>query len=175
MIVVNLFGGPGCGKSTIAAALFSDLKFTMHSCELVTEYAKDKVWEKSMGTLDNQLYVFAKQHHRLWRVGDQVDTIVTDAPLLMSLYYGEATGAIFRDLVLEAHRSMPSLNIFLGRVKPYVQQGRYQDADGARLIDGKIRTILDLNEISYFFVPGDQEAPAKIMAYLRQVYPIAYS
>ena len=43
--VINLFGASGCGKSTGAAYIFSQLKLHGISCELVPEYAKDKVWE----------------------------------------------------------------------------------------------------------------------------------
>ena len=60
MIVVNLYGGPGSGKSTTAAGIFSELKMLGLNTELVTEYAKDKVWEKHESILDNQIYVFAK-------------------------------------------------------------------------------------------------------------------
>jgi adenylylsulfate kinase-like enzyme len=41
--VINLFGGPGTGKSTLAAALFTDLKMKGINAELVTEFAKDLV------------------------------------------------------------------------------------------------------------------------------------
>ena len=43
MLVVNLTGAPGAGKSTGAAYVFSQLKMRGINCELVTEYAKDKV------------------------------------------------------------------------------------------------------------------------------------
>ena len=45
--IVNLFGAPGAGKSTGAAYIFSKLKLAGVNAELVTEFAKDKVWESS--------------------------------------------------------------------------------------------------------------------------------
>ena len=45
MLVVNLFGAPGSGKSTGAAYIFSQLKIAGVNAELVTEFVKDKVWE----------------------------------------------------------------------------------------------------------------------------------
>lgn len=52
-IVVSLYAGPGAGKSTLAAYTFSKLKMLGVNCELVTEFAKDKVWEKNNTALDN--------------------------------------------------------------------------------------------------------------------------
>ena len=65
MIVVNLFAGPGSGKSTTCAGVFSKLKLAGVNCEMALEYAKDKVWENSLDVLDDQIYVFGKQLHRL--------------------------------------------------------------------------------------------------------------
>lgn len=45
MLIINLFGAPGAGKSTGAAYVFSQLKAAGVNAELVTEFAKDKVWE----------------------------------------------------------------------------------------------------------------------------------
>ena len=41
IIVINLLGSPGAGKSTTAARLFYELKMKGVKCELITEYAKD--------------------------------------------------------------------------------------------------------------------------------------
>jgi dephospho-CoA kinase len=66
MNVINFFGGPSCGKSTIAAYVFSQLKIKNYSCEYVNEYAKDCVYEgRSTVLLNDQLYVLAKQNHKL--------------------------------------------------------------------------------------------------------------
>lgn len=42
--IINLWAGPGSGKSTIAAYVFSKLKMKNINCELVTEYAKQLVY-----------------------------------------------------------------------------------------------------------------------------------
>ena len=69
-LVINLFGGPGCGKSTQAAYIFSRLKMLGLNCELVTEFAKDKTWEHNSKALSCQPYVFGKQSYRLDRCKD---------------------------------------------------------------------------------------------------------
>ena len=66
---------------------------------MALEYAKDKVWEESYGVLENQIYIFGKQLHRVWRLIDKVDIIITDAPILMSLIYGSRESEEFHALV----------------------------------------------------------------------------
>ena len=60
-LVVNLFGVPGAGKSTGAAYIFYRLKSAGVNAELVTEFAKDKVWEENDEVFKNQAYIFGKQ------------------------------------------------------------------------------------------------------------------
>jgi len=54
MIVVNLFGAPGAGKSTGAAYIFAMLKLMDLNVELITEFAKDKVYEETKKVWNNQ-------------------------------------------------------------------------------------------------------------------------
>ena len=59
-IVVNLFGGPGSGKSTFMANLFYHLKCRGVEVEMAPEFAKDLVWEERVQYFDEQIYIFAK-------------------------------------------------------------------------------------------------------------------
>ena len=79
-LVVNLFGTPGVGKSTGAAYIFSELKMRGINAELVTEFAKDKVWENNDEVFKNQAYIFGKQSYKMSRCRDKVDVIITDSP-----------------------------------------------------------------------------------------------
>jgi hypothetical protein len=148
-LVVNMLAGPGAGKSTVAAGLFAELKLRNINAELVTEYAKDRVWEEAFRTLDNQIYMFAKQHHRIWRILGKVNVVVTDSPMLLSLHYGKDVSDTFRKLVLEEHRKTTSLNIFLERLKPYQPIGRVQTQDEAEGIDRDIESVLIQHGIDY--------------------------
>ena len=57
--VINLIGAPGSGKTTIATDLFSKMKYLGYNVELVTEYAKELVWEQRHETFKNELYIFS--------------------------------------------------------------------------------------------------------------------
>ena len=89
MNVINLFGEPGAGKSTGAAYIYSQLKMRGINVELVTEYAKDKVWEENTVVFKNQAYIFGKQFYRISRCEDKVDIIITDSPLPLSIIYNQ--------------------------------------------------------------------------------------
>lgn len=170
-IVMNFFGGPGTGKSTTCAEVFAYLKRHNINCEMALEYAKDKVWEKSSHVLDNQLYVFGKQYHRIKRLVGQVDFVLTDSPLLNSISYYEDTNPYFPQLVLEEHRRLDNLNFFLERSKQYNPAGRLQTEDKARELDTRIRKLLDDLEEPYHVYPTDPQAIPEIAEYaLRFLY-----
>lgn len=73
-LIVNLFDVPGSGKSTGAAYLFYKLKSAGVNAELVTEFAKDKVWEDSEIVFENQAYLFGRQPFMIARCSDTEDT-----------------------------------------------------------------------------------------------------
>lgn len=163
--IINLYGGPGTGKSTTAAHTFALLKHAGINCELVTEYAKDKVWEDSLEVLGNQIYVFGKQYHRIYRLLDKVDYIITDSPLLLSIHYAKAHGPLFKGLVYEVYNSMKNIDIFLERQKKYQAIGRLQTEEEAKAIDKEIRNILDSYVTKkYHVLPANISTPEVIAA-----------
>lgn len=153
--VVNLFAGPGSGKSTMASGLFYHLKTNGYVAELAHEFAKDLTWENRQLALSNQVYLFGKQYHKLFRLKDKVDFIITDSPLALCLVYGKYEPFKFHDCVLEYHRKFNNLNVFIQRVKPYSEAGRSQTLDEAREIDKEILLMLDHYDIPYITVRGD--------------------
>lgn len=67
--IINIFGGPGVGKSGIAAGVFSKMKANHIQVEFAAEVAKDYVWEERFNVLKNdQLAIFAKSHRRIDRL-----------------------------------------------------------------------------------------------------------
>lgn len=180
MIIINLFAGPGTGKSTTAAALFAELKFRGVNCEYIPEYAKDAAWEGNRAKLfAQQDYIFAKQHWRIAKVADEVDFLITDSPLLMGIVYSsfitdpkrEKAIAALRNLVIETHYMYRSVNIFLNRssAKAYNPKGRNQTEDEAIALDRKIFDTVDpiapLTRIDF-----SRDAPGLIADRLPELY-----
>ncbi len=165
MIVINLFGAPGSGKSTGAAYIFSQLKMLGVDAELVTEFAKDKVWENNTEVLNNQTYIFGKQHFRISRCADKVDVIVTDSPLLLSALYNnsELLGNEFNDLVAKIFKSYNSANYLIHRSKPYNPNGRLQTEKESDELADKIKSLLGKYDIDYSDIDGDTMGYDKIV------------
>ncbi len=161
-LLINLFAGPGSGKSTTAAGVFSLLKMHDVNCELVTEFAKDLTWEGRHKALGNQYYVWGKQHHRLWRIKDQVDVIITDSPIILGLIYGKDKPKCFRDTVLDSFNEFNNMNYFLKRLKVYNPKGRNQTEDEAKSLDADVIEVLVSNNIEYISVPGNHSGITQI-------------
>ena len=151
-LVVNLFGGPGIGKSTIAAGVFFQLKIRGVLCELIPEFAKEKVWEEHFKAFDNQLYIFAQQHRRIERCLGKVDVIVVDSPLLLPIIYGKSIikNEHFNGLVLHEFNSMNNHNIVLERGSfQFEVEGRMQDKEAAMQIDDEVKCMLHMYKIQH--------------------------
>lgn len=169
-IIVNLFGGPGSGKSTTAAGVFNKLKLAGVNCEIVTEFAKHVTWKKDLNTLKNQIYVFAKQHDRMFHLKEQVNVIITDSPIIMGLIYTDwnTVSKSFEQLVVDefARPDAINVNIFINRVKPYNPSGRNQTVDEAIEKDNDIYKLLNKYSIDYTYVDGDEDAAGDIAKHI---------
>lgn len=158
MIVINLFAGPGSGKSTTCAGVFAKLKLAGINCEMALEYAKDKVWENSHEVLDDQIYVFGKQLHRIFRLKDKVEVVITDSPLLLSILYDKSENPYLRDLVLDQFNKFDNRNYFIHRNTIYNPKGRLQTESEAKEIDKVLIDLLGKFEVDYKTVDKDNAA-----------------
>jgi hypothetical protein len=164
MKVINLWAGPGAGKSTAAAGLFHLMKSAEKRVELVTEFAKELVYDDNQTTLRNQVLIIGEQDQRLRRLTGQVDYVITDSPLPLSTLYAKPPfdQPWFTNLAWGLFNTYDNFNVAIRRVKPYIQYGRYQDEDAARQLDVSVRTLLDNHNITHVAVNGDKDAPATI-------------
>jgi len=169
-IVLNLTGGPGVGKSTVAAGLFSELKQRKVSCEYVSEYAKEIVWEDTKKLLENQVHVFAEQFRRQFRLLNKVSYIITDSPLILNsvyfdLYNNKLKEPIFSEKYADLSRTFfdstfmefNNLVYYLERLDNYDQNGRIETLEEAKQLDDQIKYKLIDNKISYTSLFGNEQ------------------
>lgn len=167
-LVINLFGAPGAGKSTGAAIIFAELKKRGVNAELVTEFAKDKTWEHNAMALGCQEYIFGKQSYRLARCKADVDVIVTDSPLPLSLLYTNDPALLsdnaFQKVVMNVFNSYNNLSYFVNRVKPYNPKGRNQTERESDVLAAELKKLLSENNISCMEILGDDAGYAAVVA-----------
>lgn len=147
-LVINLFGGSGIGKSTLSAYLFSELKEIGYDCELVTEFAKDLIWENRKETFKDEIYIFAKQNHRMNRLNGKVEVIITDRPLPIINIFNEDNKELCQ-LCLNTFNTYNNCNIFLERDVEFQQNGRNETYEEAVKNDEKIYRLLKDNDIEF--------------------------
>lgn len=142
-LLVNLFAGPGAGKSTLCAGLFANLKMRGVSCEMAREYTKDFAWRGV--PVPPQESVWDAQRNIQDRYMGKVDVVVTDSPTALSAVYANNLAATdyFRWQVIGHHvATRPRLDVLVTRVKPYVAAGRYQTEDEARDLDARVADVI---------------------------------
>jgi len=156
--IINLYGGPGTGKSTSAAKLFAMMKDRGLNVELVREYVKEWAWENRPISVYDQIYFLGKQSRKESLLYGKVDYIVTDSPVLMSAAYASLgskelyggiwyTATAFYNLAKEeGHKHV---HVYLERSKAYNPAGRFQTEEEAIKMDKRIRKMLAI------FAPND--------------------
>lgn len=150
-LIVNFIGGPCSGKSTMAHSLMGELKFYGINVEFADEYAKTLVYEQRYETFKNQIYLFGKQHHRIFNLLGKTDVIVTDSPILLSPIYDKEKRKSLVDLVLHEYQKVPNqYNVFVNRTKKlFLKEGRIHNEKSSKKIDKDVKSFLDNNKISY--------------------------
>ena len=175
--VFNLYGGPGTGKSTSAAYLYYLLKSNGVNAELVREYVKDWAWEGRKFSAYDQLYFLGKQIRKESMLFDKVDSIVTDSPVMLGVYYAERFSPIHvaqgvRQATLSYYKQSEEdgirhVHVMLRRSKTYNPAGRYQTEAEAMSIDLGIECLLNSLEISYLSCGTDESSLKGLMAWQR--------
>lgn len=160
--VINLFGGPNSGKSTVAAGLFFNLKLKHLHCEIVREYIKSWAWEnKKPGTYDAP-YIFGKQLRYESMLYGKVDYIVTDSPLILSAFYEELhedesivrmSASSFMNKA--TNNGVKYINFWLDMVEDVDTRGRFGDAEVFSKTSHEMKKWLNNNNIELIEVPRE--------------------
>jgi hypothetical protein len=171
--IVNLWGGPGTGKSTTAMHLTALLKLAGFNAEFCSEYAKGVVWEGRDYLLRDQFYILAKQHRHMSRLVGQVQFIISDSPLHLGIHYSgydqlikSICDRMYADFEAQGCRH---INVFLRRIKSYQPEGRMQTEDEAKSIDPALwRILMDLDG-GFLSMDADQNAAQLLLQALSSV------
>ncbi len=161
--VVNLFGGPGIGKSSIASGLTYKLKKNHIDCDNPYEFPKSLAWDQNYSAISDQLFVVSNQHRGIVKSFGKVDYIILDSPVILSLiykdYYNEQRdtdypsrlyGDNFDNMILDIHNGYDSINILLKRGDgQHNDKERLHNLEESREIDLMIKNSLDNHKIDY--------------------------
>lgn len=176
--IINLFGGPGIGKSSIASGLTYKLKKNHITCDNPYEFPKLLAWDENHSAIRDQLYVLANQHRGIVKSYGKVDYIVLDSPILLSLTYRKyyksndypATlyGKSFDKMVLDTFNQYDNINIVLERADGnHNEKERYQTLEESKELDRIIETSLITNKIPYYVVKVGDKAVKDIMRIIK--------
>ena len=157
-IVINIAGGPGTGKTTVAAELFGKLKEKGFEVENVSEFAKELVWEGRKEAFDDRLYMHGEQNHRLMQMNGKLDYIITDSPLFLTSVYNnyylkdkfpKSYNKMIDLVTTETFKLYNNKVYLLQRNTGYKVIGRREDEKTAEKIDKDLMKYLDKNNIKY--------------------------
>jgi nicotinamide riboside kinase len=164
MKVINVIAGPGAGKSTLASGLYHEAKRRGWNVELVTEVAKDLVWEGRHCALGNQAYVFGRQIQRVDRLKGQVDYVITDSPVLLSAIYAPGDyPQEWEKVVVELWKRYDNSVAFLGRGPWFDDRGRVHNLQDSLEIDRRIAVLLAKHNITYTQVDYGYQSPGEVL------------
>lgn len=128
MKILNLYGAPGSGKSTVASHIFTYLKRHHVKTELVGEFAKELIYEGRSDQLFNQVYIMGMQYKKLkdYERYGSANLVIADSPLLMqSVYCREKSYANeIIPLLKKLDTEFDNINVFVRRASPYQEFGR---------------------------------------------------
>ena len=164
--IINIVGGPSVGKSIIASGVFSKLKQQKQNCELVSEFPKEMVWEGNTEILENQIFVFAEQFRRQFRLLNKVDFVITDSPLILqSVYLIRASNEFFSPkyisqtkLFMDAtFKEFNNISFYIERDSTieFEKTGRKHSLEESQILDREIRNQLRTFDPDYFICEGD--------------------
>ena len=179
-LIINFFGGPGIGKSTQSAGLFTEMKRHHMDVELTYEFPKIVAWEENYSAVKDQFYITANQHRNISRLYGKVKYIIVDSPIILGMVYKDRYSvkpeypAMFYDesfdnFVVNLFKKYNSLNILLTRNdETYDENGRFQNLQESKEIDEDIKKKLVDNDIPFVEFNVNTNTALDIFNYINQ-------
>lgn len=165
--IIEFLGGPGSGKTTMAAQLFAHWKSKSVVCEFVREYAQELIFKGKRHILErqNQLKISAGQYTKYTDLqGMGYTLLISDTSLrLCTIYAPEKLKESIRDIVEVVESEFQIIRVFVQRRKNYQTKGRLQPEAEARELDDTIREACGPFDL---VVPGDVSGFEYLLDYL---------
>jgi hypothetical protein len=136
----------------MAAGLFYKMKVASMSVELVTEAAKDLVWDDIDPGDAGQDYLFGLQNRRIHRLREKVDYVITDSPILIPVIYRPPTyPRSFDTFVLDMFDTYENVNFVLKRDlnNHFESKGRVHSKEESIQIQDRMINFLKFHNIKF--------------------------
>lgn len=177
MNVIQLFGGPGAGKSTVAAYLYYRFKKAGFRAELVGEAAREIIYNSDPGVtapqlIDNQLLLSGLQYERLLRLKHhEIEVAISDSPLVQGVLYApQEQQHELHALLGSFTRGFNNTNVFIEReLGRYDKESRAQTEAEAVLLDVKTKELLFGNETPISMKWGEERQLADQLIDLQKI------
>ena len=152
---ICLYGAAGSGKSITATNVRSQLGFKGYDIELVDEVIKDWTYVNRVPKDCDSFFLQASQIQKEdIRLRAGVDLIVSDSPVFLQYFYSWYYKTPLSEPMAWASNEFDQLykplSIFINREdKFYNEVGRYEDLKEAKLIDKRIKKLMNANKIKF--------------------------
>lgn len=182
--VLEFYGGPGIGKSTLAAKMYVYLKERRCDAELVREFVREFAWHQYL-ELDqcDQLFAIAQQMKRELALFGNVKYLVTDGPVLMNYIYAlvyptslpvrHAAKAQVKAFYKEAKaKGVQHIPIIINRVFAYDKTNREPSLKKSKVVDGMIASQISALHYAAPIILADaanEDAVAALFQRLRKI------
>lgn len=169
MKVINFFGSSGSGKSSNAAGLAYELKTEGLKVEIIHEYAKELCITKSEHLLENQIWVFANQYQKMKYLSEELDYVITDSPLLLSMFYGQKYNYKFETLyplIEDVFNSFNNVNLFLERNHPWDSYARVETEEESLLDSSRLKEFLKSHNTDYKVFETEKYLPSTLKNFI---------
>lgn len=117
-MLINIFGAPKSGKTTMMASITAFLKLQGVKCEMAPDYPKEVLYEERFSLLKQQLYILAVQEKRIHDLYRFSDVVITDCPILHSVVYNHDEYKTLHPYIFELHEKYNNLNFIMLRTRP---------------------------------------------------------
>lgn len=173
--VINLIGGPGVGKSTLAADLYVRMKHKHMNVEMVREVAKEWAIEgRKIGPFE-QLSILGEQIKKESSLFGKVDYIVTDSPVLLGAFYFDYNhNETFMNVMVKDYYKFAKIyninfkNYMIPRLHEYEEYGRFESKEQAEEIDTALHFYMACQDYEYSLF-GEKNYDTIVESILREL------